>query len=181
MAKPLPGWFMIGLTSIVSFGVLFATNLITEPILINRENERYLDLLNLDSFVGITIGETEIPTGALATAGVQEVKAYFQQNNLYAVTYQVTITGYNPGLTYRIGIRQGLIQTIRVDNHSETPGYGANLLTIFPETLQGIPIENEASWTTALIGVSTGVTFTRNGLLNSLTTIRTDYLGRIAT
>jgi len=179
MAKATPSWLVVGLTAISSFVLLFSVNLITEPILLNRANERYLDLLNLETFAGYLISDPLVPTGALATAGGEEVKTFSQQNQVIAVTYQMKVTGYNPGLIYRIGIRNGLIQTLRIDANQETPSYGGVFLTNAPDLLAGLPINDEAGWTAALVATSSGVTFTRNGLLNSLQAIKADYAERI--
>jgi hypothetical protein len=44
MAKPTSSILVLGLTAISAFSILFATQLITQPILETRENQRYLDL-----------------------------------------------------------------------------------------------------------------------------------------
>ncbi|MGA0875878.1 MAG: FMN-binding protein [Bacilli bacterium] len=171
--------FVLGLTAMISFSVLFATHLVTEPILINRANEADLTLLNLDSFANYDIGEVEQATGELLASGIQTIKPFLQNNNVVAVTYSVITSGYAQGLTYRIGIREGRIQLIIVDAHNETPGYGGNVISQLQTTLAQQPIADTNAWTAALVSVSTGATFTRRGLVNSLTAIRTDYLARV--
>lgn len=178
MAKPLPGWLMIGITAIASFTTLFAVNLVTEPILLNRENAQYLQLLDLNTFAGFTIDDTIFTTGALSTAGVKEVKTFRQQNAVVAVTYQVTMSGYNPGIQFAIGIRAGVIEGVRVDAHSETLGFGATLMNGLPTTLIGLTIHDTSSWTAAMLAQSTGATFTRSAMVSVLTVIAQDYQQR---
>lgn len=176
--KPLSQSVVLGLTAATAFSLLFVTQLVTQPIILNHENQAYLTLLNLDSFVGYTIGETEITTGELRDAGIHEVKTFMLNDQIMAVTYSVQVRGYAPGLTYRLGIRQGLIQQFVVDAHAETQGYGANALGLFPEALTLLPIANEASWTQALVGQSAGATITRRAIINSLQLIQRDYAER---
>lgn len=176
--KPMPGFLLLGLTSVLSFSVLFVTHLITEPILINRANQADLTLLNLDSFGGYDIGELQTATGDLSAAGVQSFKTFTQNNEVVAVTYQVTTSGYAQGLSFRVGIREGLIQVLTVDQHSETVGYGANVINQVTTALALQPIADTNGWTAALVSISTGATFTRRGLVNALTVIRTDYLAK---
>jgi Na+-translocating ferredoxin:NAD+ oxidoreductase RnfG subunit len=179
MAKRLPAWFVVGFTAITSFTVLFATDALTQPILDTRANRAYLDLINLDDATGLTIDDAFTPTGDLLLAGIQEVKVFRQQNAVIAVTYKVSVTGYASGLSYDIGIRNGLIQVIRVVSHNETPSYGADVMTELPTLLAGIAIDREDTWTSLLLSRSTGVTLTRRALLNSLAAIRSDYAMRI--
>lgn len=170
---------VLGLTAMISFSVLFATHVVTEPILINRANEADLTLLNLDSFANYDIGEVEQATGELLASGIQTIKPFLQNNNVVAVTYSVNTSGYAQGLTYRIGIREGRIQLIIVDAHNETPGYGGNVISQLQTTLGQQPIADTNAWTAALVSVSTGATFTRLGLVISLAAIRSDYLARV--
>jgi Na+-translocating ferredoxin:NAD+ oxidoreductase RnfG subunit len=179
MAKVLPSWMVVGLTAVTAFTVLFTTHVLTQPILDTRANRAYLDLINLDDATGLSIEPAFIPSGDLFTSGIQEIKVFRQQNNLIAVTYKVSVSGYSSGLNFDIGIRQGTIQVIRVVSHNETPGYGGDVLQELPSLLTGVAIDQEATWTSLLISQSTGVTLTRRGLLNALAVIRSDYASRI--
>ena len=117
MAKPFSSIFVLGLTAISAFSVLFATHLITLPILLTRENQRYLDLLKIDSLEDYQVGEAILPTDALLTAGIKEIKPFFQNDILKAVAYTGVTTGYAPGLSFRLGIKEGIITNLVIDKH----------------------------------------------------------------
>jgi Na+-translocating ferredoxin:NAD+ oxidoreductase RnfG subunit len=178
MAKPVPGWLMIGLTAIASFSTLFAVNFITEPILLNRENAQYLDLLDLNTFAGYSIDETIFTTGTLSDAGIKEVKTFRQQNNIVAITYKISMDGYNPGIEFSLGIRAAIIEGIRVDGHNETLGFGATLMNDLSNTIVGLTITDNASWTAAMLAQTTGATFTMSAMVAVMTAIAQDYQQR---
>jgi uncharacterized protein with FMN-binding domain len=178
MAKPLPSYVLLGFTAIVSFSVLFVTNLITEPILINRENQAELTLLNLSDLGDYTVESIVVSEETLIDAGITHIKTFSQNSVVDAVTYTVMTTGYSVNLNYRIGIRDGLIQQFKVVSHGETIGYGADALLLFPDALNQIAIDDASAWTAALVSVSTGATFTRRGIIDSLQAIQVDYAAR---
>lgn len=179
MAKPSTSILVLGLTAIAAFSILFATQIITQPILETRENQRYLDLLRIDSLEGYQVGESILPTGALLTAGVTEIKPFFQSEMLTAVVYTGTTSGYASGLSFRLGIRDGIIIQFVVDAHGESQGYGADVLVNVPEALEDLLIVEESTWTASLIAISTGSTMTRRGIVNVLKAIRLDYIERV--
>jgi hypothetical protein len=170
---------VLGLTAIAAFSILFATQIITQPILETRENQRYLDLLKIDSLEGYQVGESILPTGALLTAGITEIKPFFQSEMLTAVVYTGITSGYASGLSFRLGIRDGIIIQFVVDAHGESQGYGADVLVNVPEALEDLLIVEESTWTASLIAISTGSTMTRRGIVNVLKAIRLDYIERV--
>jgi hypothetical protein len=178
MAKSLPSYIVLGLTAIVSFSVLFVTNLITEPIFVNRENQADLSLLNLTNLGNYTIDTVEVVDETLIDAGIIGIKTFRRGNLPEAVIYTVNTNGFAVNLNYRIGIREGFIQQLRVDMHGETTGYGADALLLFPNAIANLAIADESTWTSALVSVSTGATLTRRGIVNSLQTIKEDYATR---
>jgi hypothetical protein len=179
MAKPSTSILVLGLTAIAAFSILFATQIITQPILETRENQRYLDLLKIDSLEGYQVGESILPTGALLTAGVTEIKPFFQSDMLTAVVYTGITSGYASGLSFRLGIRGGIIIQFVVDAHGESQGYGADVLVNVPGALEDLLIVEESTWTASLIAISTGSTMTRRGIVNVLKAIRLDYIERV--
>ena len=182
MAKPFSSIFVLGLTAISAFSVLFATHLITLPILLTRENQRYLDLLKIDSLEDYQVGEAILPTDALLTAGITEIKPFFQNDILKAVAYIGVTTGYAPGLSFRLGIKEGIITNLVIDKHGESAGYGAYALSRFPEVLNDLAIDEESLWMASLLSVSlTGVSFsiTTGSIVNVLKAIRIDYQERV--
>jgi len=179
MAKPLPSVIIVGLTAITAFSVLFATQLVTQPIIENRLNQRYLDLLDLPSFTGYQLGDVELASGDLLDAGIQSYRTYSIASEIVAMTYEVVTSGYAQGLTFQIGIREGLIRNLMVIEHGETVGFGADALVDFPASLHQISLADTNAWTAALVSVSTGATFTRRGVINSLVAIRDDYALRV--
>ena len=179
MAKPSTSILVLGLTAIAAFSILFATQIITQPILETRENQRYLDLLKIDSLEGYQVGESILPTGALLTAGITEIKPFFQSEMLTAVVYTGITSGYASGLSFRLGIRDGIIIQFVVDAHGESQGYGADVLVNVPEALEDLLIVEESTWTASLIAISTGSTMTRRGIVNVLKAIRLDYIERV--
>jgi hypothetical protein len=182
MAKPFSSIFVLGLTAISAFSVLFATHLITLPILLTRENQRYLDLLKIDSLEDYQVGEAILPTDALLTAGITEIKPFFQNDILKAVAYTGVTTGYAPGLSFRLGIKEGIITNLVIDKHGESAGYGAYALSRFPEVLKDLAIDEESLWMASLLSVSlTGVSFsiTTGSIVNVLKAIRIDYQERV--
>ncbi|MFZ9139720.1 MAG: FMN-binding protein [Bacilli bacterium] len=181
MAKPLPSFITVGLTAITAFSILFVTQFLTQPILENRENQVYLDLLDLNSFSGYTLGEFETATGELLEAGIQRYRTYRMENQIVAMTYEVNTNGYASGLQFQIGIREGIIRQLLVMQHNETTGYGADALLEFPDAMNGLPLNDTNAWTAELVSVSTGATFTRRGIVLSLTAIQADYASRIGT
>lgn len=179
MAKPLPSVISVGLTAITAFSVLFATQIITQPIIENRLNQTYLDLLDLNTFTGYSLGDVESATGDLLDAGIQSYRTYSIGDEIVAMTYDVITTGYASGLTYQIGIREGIIRKLVIIEHGETIGFGADALLDFPDAIDQLPIDDTNGWTAAFVSVSTGATFTRRGVINSLTAIRDDYVLRV--
>ena len=179
MAKPLPSFISVGLTAVTAFSMLFATQIVTQPIIENRLNQVYLDLLDLNSFSGYTLGEVETATGELLDAGIERFRTYVIEDEIVAVTYEVRTNGYASGLMYHIGIRDGLIRKLNVIDHAETVGFGADALNDFPSAVAGIAIHDTNAWTAALVSVSTGATFTRRGVVNSLSAIQDDYAMRV--
>jgi hypothetical protein len=178
MAKTTSSIFVLGITAVTAFSILFATSLITEPILDNRTNQRYLDLLNLDSLGEYVVGDTMVPTGDLFNAGITEIKPFYQNNIFVAAAYTVTTSGFASGLTFRIGIHNGNITQLIVDAHGESAGWGADVLVNVPEAIENLAIEEESLWTSRLVAISTGSTFTRRGIINVLKAIRVDYIQR---
>ena len=181
MAKIPSSILVLGLTAVSSFSILFTTNLITKPLLENRENQRYLDLLNLESLGDYEAGLAIVPTGELQTAGITEIKPFYLNNNLAAVVYAGSATGFSTtiGITFRLGIRDGVITQFIVDGHGESSGYGADVLLNVPEALENLNIEAESLWTASLVSISTGSTMTRRGIVNVLKAIRVDYIERM--
>ncbi len=179
MAKPLPSVLTVGLTALTAFSILFSTQVITQPIIDNRLNQTYLDLLDLNAFTGYTLGEVEVASGELLDEGIQTYRSYSMEDEVVAMTYEVVTNGYASGLSYQIGIREGIIRKLVIIQHAETVGFGADALLDFPEAIQQLPIADTNAWTAALLTVSTGATFTRRGVINSLTAIRDDYALRI--
>jgi hypothetical protein len=179
MDKPTTSLLVLGLTAMSAFSILFATNIITQPILETRENQRYLDLLNIDSLADYQVGEAIVPTGDLFTAGILEVKPFFQDNVLIAVAYTGVTNGYAPGLSFRLGIKEGIITNLVIDAHGESEGYGADVLLSVPEVLSGVTINEESLWTASLVSISTGSSITRRSIINVLKAIRLDYLQRV--
>ncbi len=179
MAKPLPSFMTVGLTALTAFSVLFGAQILTQPIIENRLNQVYLDLLDLNTFTGYTLGEVENATGELFDAGVQRYRTFGLGDEIVAVTYEVITNGYASGLTYQIGIREGIIRKLVVVAHAETVGFGADALLDIPDAIEGISLTDTNAWTAALVSVSTGATFTRRGIINTLTAIKDDYAFRI--
>ncbi|MEY3609906.1 MAG: hypothetical protein RLZZ264_427 [Bacillota bacterium] len=179
MAKPLPSVLTVGLTALTAFSILFATQVITQPIIDNRLNQTYLDLLDLNAFTGYTLGEVEVASGELLDEGIQTYRSYSMGDEVVAMTYEVVTNGYASGLSYQVGIREGVIRKLVIIQHAETVGFGADALLDFPEAIEQLPIADTNAWTAALLTVSTGATFTRRGVINSLTAIRDDYALRI--
>jgi hypothetical protein len=179
MDKPTTSLLVLGLTAMSAFSILFATNIITQPILETRENQRYLDLLNIDSLADYQLGEAFAPTDDLLAAGILEVKPFFQDNVLKAVAYTGVTNGYAPGLSFRLGIKEGIITNLVIDAHGESEGYGADVLLSVPEVLSGVTINEESLWTASLVSISTGSSITRRSIINVLKAIRLDYLQRV--
>lgn len=179
MAKPLPSVLTVGLTALTAFSILFGAQVITQPIIENRLNQTYLDLLDLNSFTGYTLGEVEVASGELLDEGIQSYRTFSIGDEIVAMTYEVVTNGYAAGLTYHIGIREGIIRKLVIIEHGETLGFGADALVDFPEAIEQLPLADTNAWTAALLTVSTGATFTRRGVINSLTAIRDDYALRI--
>ena len=179
MDKPTTSLLVLGLTAISAFSMLFATNIITQPILETRENQRYLDLLKIDSLTDYQVGEAFVPTGDLLAAGILEVKPFFQANVVKAVAYTGVTNGYAPGLSYRLGIKEGVITNFIIDQHGESAGYGADVLLSVPEVLSGVAIGEESLWTASLVSISTGSSITRRSIVNVLKAIRLDYSQRV--
>jgi hypothetical protein len=183
MAKTTSSILVLGLTAVSAFSILFATSLITEPILEMRMNQRYLDLLNLDSIGEYEVGNAIIPTGELFNAGIIEIKPFYLNNRLVAVVYAGSASGFSAttDITFRLGIREGIITQLVVDSHGESAGYGADVLVKVPETIQNIAIEEESLWTSRVLAISsglTGSTITKRGIINVLKAIRVDYIQR---
>jgi hypothetical protein len=181
MAKTNSSMLVLGLTAVSAFTMLFATNLITKPILETRENQRYLDLLKMDSLGDYDVGEAIVPTGDLLSAGITEIKPFYLNNILVAVVYTGDASGYSSttGLSFRLGIREGMMTQFVVDAHGESQGYGAEVLLNVPDALENLRIEEESSWTASLVAISTGSTVTRRGIVNVLKAIRIDYIQRM--
>lgn len=181
MAKSTSSILVLGLTAVASFSILFATSLLTAPILANQENQRYLDLLNLDSLGEYEPGEVIIPTGDLLTSGMTEIKPFYLNDQLAAVVYAGRTRGFSAStdIIFRLGIREGIITKFIVDANGESAGYGANVLVNVPDALENLTIEEESIWTASLVSISTGSTITRRGIINVLKAIRTDYMERM--
>jgi hypothetical protein len=179
MAKTTSSILVLGITAVTAFSILFATSVLTAPILENRVNQRYLDLLNLDSLGDYEVGDVILPTGDLLTAGITEIKPFYLNNDLDAVAYTGSTSGYANGLLFRVGIRHGIITQFVVDAHGESVGYGADVLVNFPAALENLRIEEESVWTASLVSISTGSTMTRRGIVNVLKAIRIDFIERM--
>ena len=181
MAKTTSSILVLGITAVAAFSILFATNLLTITIIENTEKQRNLDLLNLDSLGDYVIGDVIIPTGELLTAGITEINPFYLNNNLAAVVYAGRATGFSRTIeiTFRLGIRDGVITHFVIDSHGESVGWGADVLLTVPDALENLGIEAESLWTASLVSISTGSTRTRRGIINALKAIKTDYIERM--
>jgi hypothetical protein len=182
MTKTISSILVLGLTAVFAFSILFTTNLLTAPILETRENQQYLDLLNMDTLGDYEVGEAIVPTGDLFVSGITEIKPFFQNNDLVAVVYTGEASGYSrtTGLSFRLGIRNGIMTQFVVDAHGESAGYGADVLVNVPDALENIGIEAESLWTANLLSISTGSSMTRRGIVNVLKAILVDYVERMS-
>jgi hypothetical protein len=182
MAKTTSSILVLGITAVAAFSILFATNLLTITIIENREKQRNLDLLNLDSLGDYVIGDVIMPTGELLTAGITEIKPFYLNNNLAAVVYAGSATGFSKTIeiTFRLGIRDGVITQFVVDSHGESVGWGTDVLVNVPDALENIGIEAESLWTANLLSISTGSSMTRRGIVNVLKAILVDYVERMS-
>jgi hypothetical protein len=183
MAKTTSSILVLGLTAVSAFSILFATSLLTTPILENRVNQRYIDLLNLDSLGDYEVGDTIIPTGELFNAGITEIKPFYLNYRLDAVVYAGTANGFSTStdIIFRLGIRDGIITQLVVDSHGETADYGADVLVKLPDAIENIGIEAESLWISRVVAITsrlTGSTMTKRGILNVLKAIRVDYIQR---
>jgi Na+-translocating ferredoxin:NAD+ oxidoreductase RnfG subunit len=178
MKKISSQWVLIMLSSF-SFLVLSLTYSLTQPIIDARTNQQLLTLLNIESIQGLTIEAKEEAVPSLQEAGIVRFQRVFEGTTLVGMVYDIETSGYNTGLHFQVGIKESNFQRISIQSSSETIGYGSRLINVLPTLLEGLSIEDEGLITSTFLGMTTGITLTRQGVLNSILAVSTDYKARV--
>lgn len=179
MKKISSQWILIIISSF-SFLVLTFTYGWTQPMIDTRVNQQLLTLLNIESIQGLTIEAKEEATPSLQEAGIVRFQKVLEGTTLVGMVYEIETSGYNSGLHFQVGIKEGNFQLISIQSSNETIGYGSRLINALPTLLEGLPIEDEGFITSTLLGATTGITATGEGVLNPILAVATDYKVRVA-
>ncbi len=167
MRKSVTTPVMLGLLTVLSFSSLFVLHTLTEPIIINRENQQLLTILDTPTFAGVTIEATQQAPSPYTEAGVERYQRFLRNNDIFGIIYTIETTGYNSGLKLTVGIREGAMRTLIVDATNETPSFGGVYLDLLPDLVKDVPIADEATFIATLSVQTTGMT-TRNVVIQSL-------------
>jgi hypothetical protein len=159
---------MLVLLSVLSFSSLFALHTFTEPILINRENQLFLTILDTPTFAGVTIESPQQATSPYVQDGVVRYQRFLKDDVLLGIIYTIDTTGYNSGLQFTLGIRDDAFRTLIVDNTNETPNYGGTYLNLLPSLVQGVSIADEATFIALFLAQTTGRTETSGAVIKAL-------------
>jgi Na+-translocating ferredoxin:NAD+ oxidoreductase RnfG subunit len=176
--KKISSQWMLVIISSFSFLLLSLTYSWTQPMIDTRINQQLLTLLNIDSIQGLTIEAKEEAMPSLQEDGIVRFQKVFEGSTLVGIVYDVETSGYNSGLHFQIGVKGSNFQRILVQSSSETQGYGSRLINALPTLLQGLSITDEGLITSTFLGMTTGITATRQGVLTPILTVATDYQTR---
>jgi hypothetical protein len=177
--KKLPSQLVLIILTSMAFLILSITHGWTQPIMDTRLHQQFLTLLNIDAIQGLTIEEQQPTSITLQEEGVVRFQIVYEQDAILGIVYDIETSGYASGLHFQVGIKDGEFQRILFDQSNETQGYGSRLLVVLPTLLEGVSVTNESLLTSMLVGQSTGITATFNGVHDALLLVAKDYRARV--
>lgn len=183
----------LGGVCLLATAALASVNALTAPIIAQREEDArqagYLALLNLSSGAGYDIDQSENVSTQLNQVGVTKITIFYEADTttVFGVIYDVSTTGWESGLNFQVGFKDGTYAGFNNVSNGETPNIGRILINDLSDILTGIEAGNIALVNDAVNAYLTSKTLnltfanvTRNVIVNALERTALDYVGRVA-
>lgn len=171
----------LGVTCLLSAGLIAGVNSFTEPVI----QQRIIDQQNAGYYKVLGIQSADQPVNqdiaSLSSAGVTSKKQFKSGDTLIGYVYDVTVKGYGGDIKYQVGFKAGNFSGFNVIAHEETPSFGGVILENNGAKVDArLKNQSASADILALINGSDNLTagrsMTRNALVNSLNAIASDYL-----
>ncbi len=177
MNKILKLTLFLGATALISGGLLTAVHLLTAPIIekteLNRKYDGYKKVLGIEDFGSV---EEEAVSEDLIKAGVTAKSSFYNGDDLLGVVYDVDMRGYAPNVKFQLGIKDDKFVGFNLLSHSETPGFGADLLSRVDTNINRDQPSIDSEIFVGELG-TTGVSMTGTPLKNVFTVCASDFKG----
>lgn len=185
--KTLVKWAWVGGLMVVSMGLNGGLS-VAKANVINTPTIEYLDVVGIsEEELGDYKTKRPILSNELREVGVNEYFEFYHEGKLHAVTYYVTVSGYNSSisedkqadLNFYVGFVDGNYAGF-IANHNETPSFGGEYLESLANYLPGIAATtSKAVIATDTIELKPGATKTRQPVLDALEVIAADYVAAL--
>lgn len=189
MNKSIKLPLFLSLTCLIAGATLAIVNEITSPIILRREMEvkaaGYLSVLDLTSADGYYFTDPIASTGDLKSKGIETyVKVLVGDENgaLFGLVYDVSTSGFDSGLKFQVGVKEGFFSGYNNIANSETPGYGKDLIegvggrVAINTFIKGLSATDPNAITAKFADPNiSGVTMTGNAISSALVAISTHY------
>ncbi|NLW22424.1 MAG: RnfABCDGE type electron transport complex subunit G [Tissierellia bacterium] len=170
--------------------VLGASNMVTYERIAEADrlaNERAkMEVLDMaDSFNPLDDSELKEIIGD--NTNIVEINEGYKGSELVGYTFNVKVNGYGDQITFMIGIsKDGSITGIKILNHSETPGLGANATkSYFTNSFKGKTLSSEivavkSPQADNEVQAITSATITTNAIVDGVNLVREIYNSELA-
>ncbi|MCH3977344.1 MAG: FMN-binding protein [Bacilli bacterium] len=183
MKKSIKLPLFLGLTCLGCTGVLAVVNELTSPIIkeneVKAQNAGYLQLFELNSFDGYKLANPEISADLQDEGIVSKLEiTNASDDTLFGIAYDASVTGYSSdGIKFQVGFKDGKYAGFVVITSGETPGFGQDYLNVLTTYLKGLDANTTLEKLEAdTIGLKSGTTHTREGVLPAVFAAAQDYL-----
>lgn len=181
----------LGSVCLIATAALASVNALTAPIIAQREEDTrqagYLALLDLSSGAGYDMDQTAWVVTNLSAVGVTKITIFYEANseNVFGIIYDISTSGWEAGLNFQVGFKDGLYSGFNNVSNGETPNIGRVLIDDLNGIVVGIEAGNIALVNDAVNAYLTSKTLsltfavvTRNAIVDALERVALDYVGR---
>lgn len=182
----------LGGVCLMATAALASVNALTAPIIAQREEDArqagYLALLQLSSTSGFDIDQSEGITPSLSAVGVTKMTIFYEENTttVFGVIYDVSTSGWEAGLNFQVGFKDGNYAGFNDVSNGETPNIGRVLIQQLNPLLSGLSASDVSVVNDAINAYLTSNTLsltfanvTRSAIVNALDLTAQDYVQRI--
>ena len=180
MNKLLKLPLFLGICGAGCAGVLAGINEVTAPVIeqakIERANAAYIKMYKAYSVESSQIEVLSVEDDSLLAVGCN-TKAIIQNDNVKGVTYTCSTKGYGGTISFQVAFGNGEYVGYTDLGHTETDGYGKNLIASLSKTLKAIKdanisLNSDATYASAMAGKS----ITGKAIAKVIEVCRVDYL-----
>lgn len=185
MNKLLKLPLFLGICGAGCAGVLAGINEFTAPKIeaakIERANAAYIKMYKSFSVVSDDIEVLVVEDEALSAVGCT-TKAIVENDNVKGITYTCSTKGYGGTISFQVAFGNGEYVGYTDLGHTETDGYGKNLIAALSKTLKSIKdanisLNSDSTYATAMAGKS----ITGKAIAKVIEVCRVDYLAWYST